>query len=242
MTSTPARFWWMGRTSPRCGSRRCATTSPWSDRTPTFSATPSARTSASDGRMPPTPRWRRRRGRRWRTTSSSRPKTATTPISADRARSSPAVSASASPSPAPCFATRRSSSWTRRLRRSTRSREHQVQIAFDRLMRGRTTIVIAHRLSTVLHADKICVLVDGKVIEQGRHDELLAANRHYCPPLPAAVRAARARGLAADGHPGRVDARPFSSPARRRRRGKHPPPRRRPHPCVRRSPAAARQT
>ena len=57
--------------------------------------------------------------------------------------------------------------------------EHQVQVAFDRLMEGRTTIVIAHRLSTVLHADKICVLVDGKVMEQGRHDELLAANRHY---------------------------------------------------------------
>jgi len=57
--------------------------------------------------------------------------------------------------------------------------EHQVQIAFDRLMQGRTTIVIAHRLSTVVHADKIAVLVDGKVVEEGRHDELLAANRQY---------------------------------------------------------------
>jgi ATP-binding cassette subfamily B protein len=57
--------------------------------------------------------------------------------------------------------------------------EHQVQVAFEHLMKGRTTIVIAHRLSTVLHADNICVLVDGKVIEEGRHDELLAANRHY---------------------------------------------------------------
>lgn len=57
--------------------------------------------------------------------------------------------------------------------------EHQVQIAFERLMRGRTTIVIAHRLSTVVHADKICVLVDGKVVEEGRHDELLAVNRQY---------------------------------------------------------------
>jgi len=57
--------------------------------------------------------------------------------------------------------------------------EHQVQIAFERLMRGRTTIVIAHRLSTVVHADKIAVLVDGKVVEEGRHDELLAANRQY---------------------------------------------------------------
>ncbi|MEJ0013920.1 MAG: ABC transporter ATP-binding protein [Bauldia sp.] len=57
--------------------------------------------------------------------------------------------------------------------------EHQVQVAFDRLMEGRTTIVIAHRLSTVLNADKICVLVDGKLIEEGRHDELMALNKHY---------------------------------------------------------------
>jgi ABC-type multidrug transport system fused ATPase/permease subunit len=54
-----------------------------------------------------------------------------------------------------------------------------VQLAFDHLMEGRTTIVIAHRLSTVLHADKICVLVDGKIVEQGRHDELLAAGKQY---------------------------------------------------------------
>jgi ATP-binding cassette subfamily B protein len=57
--------------------------------------------------------------------------------------------------------------------------EHQVQVAFDRLMQGRTTIVIAHRLSTVLHADKICVLVDGRLVEEGRHDELLALGRQY---------------------------------------------------------------
>ena len=57
--------------------------------------------------------------------------------------------------------------------------EHQVQVAFDRLMRGRTTIVIAHRLSTVLGANKICVLVGGKVVEEGRHSELLAAGKQY---------------------------------------------------------------
>jgi ATP-binding cassette subfamily B protein len=57
--------------------------------------------------------------------------------------------------------------------------EHQVQVAFDRLMQGRTTIVIAHRLSTVLHADKICVLVEGRLVEEGRHEELLALGRQY---------------------------------------------------------------
>ena len=57
--------------------------------------------------------------------------------------------------------------------------EHQVQEAFTRLTRGRTTIVIAHRLSTVLRADKICVLVEGRIVEEGKHADLLALNRHY---------------------------------------------------------------
>jgi subfamily B ATP-binding cassette protein MsbA len=57
--------------------------------------------------------------------------------------------------------------------------EHQVQVALDRLMKGRTTIVIAHRLSTVLGADKIAVLVGGKIVEEGRHAELLARGQQY---------------------------------------------------------------
>jgi ABC-type multidrug transport system fused ATPase/permease subunit len=57
--------------------------------------------------------------------------------------------------------------------------EHQVQLAFDRLMRGRTTIVIAHRLSTVLGADKICVMANGKIVEEGDHATLLAAGNQY---------------------------------------------------------------
>ncbi len=57
--------------------------------------------------------------------------------------------------------------------------EHHVQVAFDRLMQNRTTIVIAHRLSTVLGANKIVVMVGGKVVEEGRHAELLAAGRQY---------------------------------------------------------------
>jgi subfamily B ATP-binding cassette protein MsbA len=57
--------------------------------------------------------------------------------------------------------------------------EHQVQTALDQLMMGRTTLVIAHRLSTVIGADLIHVINDGVILESGRHDELLAAGGAY---------------------------------------------------------------
>ncbi len=57
--------------------------------------------------------------------------------------------------------------------------EHLIQEALARLMRGRTTIVIAHRLSTVVEADKIIVLQNGHVVEIGRHEELLRHGGHY---------------------------------------------------------------
>ncbi|MBP2492126.1 subfamily B ATP-binding cassette protein MsbA [Methylobacterium sp. PvP062] len=57
--------------------------------------------------------------------------------------------------------------------------ERLVQEALTRLMRGRTTLVIAHRLSTVREADQIAVMDAGRVIEIGRHDDLLAAGGPY---------------------------------------------------------------
>ncbi len=57
--------------------------------------------------------------------------------------------------------------------------ERQVQAALERLMQGRTTLVIAHRLSTVARADQICVIDQGRVIDQGKHDELLARGGLY---------------------------------------------------------------
>jgi ATP-binding cassette subfamily B protein len=57
--------------------------------------------------------------------------------------------------------------------------EGLVKEALERLMRGRTTLIVAHRLSTVRQADRIVVLERGRVIEQGAHDELLAAGGRY---------------------------------------------------------------
>jgi ATP-binding cassette, subfamily B, bacterial len=57
--------------------------------------------------------------------------------------------------------------------------EGLVQEALDKLMKGRTTFVIAHRLATVVHADRIIVLRDGVIAESGTHDELMRARGYY---------------------------------------------------------------
>ena len=57
--------------------------------------------------------------------------------------------------------------------------ERAVQEALQRLMQGRTTLVIAHRLSTVMHADRIVAMEAGRIVETGTHHELIQRNGHY---------------------------------------------------------------
>ena len=57
--------------------------------------------------------------------------------------------------------------------------EQRIQKAMDNLMKGRTSFVIAHRLSTTKNADLILVMKDGDIIEQGTHDELIALGGFY---------------------------------------------------------------
>ena len=57
--------------------------------------------------------------------------------------------------------------------------EIMIQKAMDNLMEGRTSFVIAHRLSTIKNADRILVLDNGNIVEQGSHDELMAKGGYY---------------------------------------------------------------
>ena len=57
--------------------------------------------------------------------------------------------------------------------------EKMIQDALNIVLKNRTTIIIAHRLSTILKADRIIVMDQGKIVEEGKHSELISNNGHY---------------------------------------------------------------
>jgi ABC-type transport system involved in Fe-S cluster assembly fused permease/ATPase subunit len=83
--------------------------------------------------------------------------------------------------------------------------EKEIQASLDEVSRGRTTLVIAHRLSTVVDADEILVLEQGWIVERGRHRELLSQGGVYADMWRRQQEAARS-GEAADSADGLVAA------------------------------------
>ena len=78
--------------------------------------------------------------------------------------------------------------------------ESVIQSALDRLMENRTTLVIAHRLSSVINADRILVLDEGQAVEMGRHDELMAADGTYAGLMRQQTEPGAGEPVTADRH------------------------------------------
>ena len=62
-----------------------------------------------------------------------------------------------------------------------------IQKSLDDLCKGRTTLVVAHRLSTIKNADEIAVIAEGRIVEQGSHEELMAKGGMYSEPVQTPV-------------------------------------------------------
>ena len=92
--------------------------------------------------------------------------------------------------------------------------EVRLQQALNTLLAGRTSLVVAHRLSTIRAADQVLVIDGGEIVERGRHEELLQRRGAYYQPLPAAVRphrgGRRPRGRSLPKH--RVERTPAAQP------------------------------
>ena len=73
------------------------------------------------------------------------------------------------------------------------TKEHEIRAALAQVMRGRTTIVIAHRPATIALADRVVLLDGGRAVAEGSHDALLAGSRRYREVLARAQRAAAER-------------------------------------------------
>jgi ATP-binding cassette subfamily B protein len=70
------------------------------------------------------------------------------------------------------------------------TKEHEIRLALDEVMRGRTTIIIAHRPATIALADRVILLDGGRVVAEGTHDDLLRSSERYRDVLAHATDAA----------------------------------------------------
>ena len=157
----------------------CAVTSRWSVRMRHCSTRRCATTSGLGGLTPATPRSRRRQMMPRCPSSRANSPGASTRPPGRAAATCRAGKGSGWQSPGPSCATRRSCCWTSRPRRWMPIRKRMIQQALSRLAKGRTTLVIAHRLATIRDADKIVVMDRGQVVDEGTHEELIAREGPY---------------------------------------------------------------